>query len=186
MPRTRFAALGGIFALALLAAPATTHAQSGDRAVSLLAGGFTYDYAGDGTFPIAALRLDRRISGRLVSEVGVSYARVDVTLVEETATDPLPREARSNIFAATVGLQAELPLRHATPFVGIASGLFGRFDPEGGDRFVRMTTQFPIGLKVPLGSALGLRGEARFRLDEHQSGSSAADTELLIGLSWSF
>jgi hypothetical protein len=168
------------------AAPGTANAQDSERHLSILAGGFTYDFGGDATSPAAAVRVDTRLSRHLIGEVGFSYSSVPVTIVNNAEPDPTSREARSNIMALTAGVQAELPLSFARPFVGIAAGIFGRFDPKGGDRFVLSTMAFPVGVRVPVTERVGARAEARIRFDDHQGGTTAADSELLVGLTWRF
>ena len=185
MMRTMTSAM--LLAAATAALPAAAAAQApGERSISLLVGGFTYDMGGDATSPMAALRVDRRLSRHLVAELGFSLARAEVTLVDESTSEPVAREAESSIALGTVGLNAELPLAHVRPYAGVAVGMFGRFDPEGGDRFVRPSLAFPLGARADLGDRLGARAEARLRFDEHQGGASAVDTELLAGVTWRF
>jgi hypothetical protein len=179
--------ISGMLVLALGAFGRPSSAQAPDRSVSVMAGGFTYDFGGDRTSPLVGLRFDQRISRHLVAEVGASWALVDVDIVDYSAPDPTVSEGRSSLGSATVGLQAELPLERVRPYAGVSVGLFTRVDhPSGGDRFVRPMTAFPVGVRVPLGARALARAEARLRFDEHQSGGSAMDTELLVGLGWKF
>jgi hypothetical protein len=165
----------------------------GRRMLSVLLGGFTYDRSGDRTFPLAVVRADWALSRHVLSEVGLSFARAEVENFSDVfltrpaeAREPITVREDSNIFTATVGLQAQLPMRHVRPYVGFATGLFGRMDPPGGDRFVRTTQTFATGVRVPITAVLGARGELRYRLDQHQDGRAAGDFEQTIGLSWSY
>jgi hypothetical protein len=171
--------------LAIAAFTTFAAAQAPERTLSVMTGGFQYDFGGDATSPIATVRLDRRLSNNFVAELGVSWALAKVDIVDNTVPEPTVAEGRSSLGTATVGVQAELPLGPVRPYVGIAAGLFGRVDhPEHGDRFLRTTMAFPVGVRWPLGDRLTVRGEARVRFDEHQNGASAFDNELLFGFGW--
>lgn len=184
MTGSRFFVATAVAVLLVMLPARPAAAQQGESTISVLAGGLSYDFEGDGTFPAAALRLDRRVAGSILAEVGFSYALADVQVVDYTTPDPSLVPTNSSITAATVGVQAELPLARVRPYIGIAAGLFGRFDHERGDRFLRTTMAFPIGVRVPVARGLGLRGELRVRFDEHQGGGSSVNSELLAGLSW--
>ncbi|HEX6629740.1 MAG TPA: hypothetical protein VF048_01560 [Gemmatimonadaceae bacterium] len=150
------------------------------RQLSLSVGALRYDRADDDDFPMAALRVDWRLRRWLRSEVGLAYALADIPRPDATAGDD---DINSSLLAATVGLQAELPTPYVRPYVGAAAGLFGRFDEEGGDRFVRPTMAFPVGVRIPFSPRLGLRVEARWRFDEHEDGRSSPDVEQTVGVS---
>ncbi|HEU4630275.1 MAG TPA: hypothetical protein VFS08_11065 [Gemmatimonadaceae bacterium] len=156
--------------------------RSPARQLSLSVGVLRYDPADDDNFPMAALRVDWRLRHWLRSEVGLAYALADVTPAGAPAGSD--EEINSSLLAATVGVQAELPVPYVRPYVGAAAGLFGRLDEEGGDRFVRPTMAFPVGIRIPLSSRLGLRAEARWRFDEHETGGSAVDVEQTVGVSF--
>lgn len=191
-----------LVAVAAAVRPAAARAQDPEagadpvearRMLSLLVGGFTYDRAGDRTFPMAAVRADWPLSRFVLAEVGVSLARAEVENVIEAfqtrpgiGHGPAVVEEDSNIFTGTVGLQAQLPLRYVQPYVGLATGLFGRMDPPGGARFVRPTQTFAVGLRIPVTGAFGVRGDLRYRLDQHQGGDAASDFEQTIGITWSY
>lgn len=179
-------------ALVALAAPATAAAQRRfpprsvrdvyvpSREVSLVVGVLSYDPADDKNFPMAALRFDWRLSRYIRSELGFGYALAELS-------DPAGADMNSSLLAATVGLRAELPLPVVRPYVGAAVGLFGRFDAEDeGDQFVRPTQAFPVGVRLAFSQRVALRGEVRFRFDEHRGGGSAVDVEKTGGLSFSF
>ena len=151
------------------------------REATLAVGVFDYDVADDQTFPMAALRVDWRLTRYLRAEFSAAYATGDVE--DGVGTDD---DIRTSLGAATVGLRAELPWPYIRPYVGAAGGLFGRYDEEGGDRFVRPTHAFPVGVRIPLSDRLALRGEVRFRFDEHQGGGTAVNAEQSAGLSFVF
>jgi hypothetical protein len=159
-----------------------------DRQMSLVVGALDTDFAGDDHFPMAALRADWGINRFLRLEVSGSYALGDIQRTNPPATgDP---NTSTSLGAVTLGLLAEWPLRFGRPYVGVAAGLFGRFDAEdkdqGGQRFVRPTNAVPVGLRLPLSDRLSLRGEARFRFDQFKSGASATNVEETIGLSFNY
>ena len=154
------------------------------RQLSLSVGALTYDPAGDENHPMAALRVDWRLRRWLRSEVSLSYAMAEFDRPVTIGDDD--DEMNSSLLAGTVGLQAEAPFRYVRPYVGAAAGLFGRFDEEGGDQFVRPTMAFPVGVRIPVSPRLGLRVEARLRFDEHQGGGSSANLEQTVGLSFGF
>ena len=152
------------------------------RQLSMIVGIFDYDVL-DKSVPMAALRAEWRLSRHVRSELGISYALAEMDRVTDEGTE----DVYSNLMAATVGLQAEMPLPGIRPYIGIAAGFFGRVDDEeDGARFFRPTHQIPVGIRVPLTSRIGLRGEARYRLDQHESGFTAENVEKTFGLSVAF
>lgn len=167
------------------------HTRYRDRAPSrnltLAVGVLRYDFAGqaDDNFPMAALRADWRLTRFLRSEIDATYALGDV------ADAAAPGGERSTSLAtATAGVQAELPFRYLRPYAGVAVGLFGRFDgDEGeseGERSVRPTTAFPVGLRLAVSPRLAVRAEVRFRFDQHDNNTTAADREQTVGLSFRY
>lgn len=150
------------------------------RQLALMVGALRYDLEGRETVPMAALRGDWRLGSVVRSELGLAYGFGDVPrLPESSAAGPIG----SHLLATTLGLTAELPTPWVRPYVGAAAGLFGRFDESGGRDFVRPTFAVPVGLRAQLGNRLALRGETRFRFDQHPSGASATNTEFTAGLS---
>ena len=146
-----------------------------DRAPSrdlLLGVGVLHDDLTDDDVPMAALRAGWRLRSWLRSEVGGSYAMADAIG---------GGDGHSQLVAATVGLQAELPWPVIRPYVGGALGLAARFDDQAKD-FVRPTFQVPVGLRLPLTSRLSLQGEVRWRFDELPSGGSAVNREHTVGV----
>lgn len=190
-----------LVALVVLASitPATSHAQRrrevrvqyrdddqrwarNDRYISLMVGALDADFAEDRNFPMAALRADWRLARLIRTELDVTYALVEVPRLPGSADE----DANSNVFTSTLGVQAELPLDIVRPYAGVAVGLFGRFDQEGGRRFVRPTHAFPLGLRVMVSPRLALRAEVRWRFDSSPNGPSTVDREQTAGLSFSY
>ena len=146
-----------------------------DRAPSrdiLLGVGVLRDDLTDDDVPMAALRAGWRLRSWLRSEVGGSYALADAIA---------GGDGHSQLIAATVGLQAELPWPVVRPYVGGALGLAARFDDQKKD-FVRPTFQVPVGVRIPLMSRLSLQGEVRWRFDELPSGGAAVNREHTVGV----
>lgn len=170
-------------AAALAAAPAAAQTAERGATLTLQGGGLMYDREDDGTFPMGAVRVDWPLSRYVRAEVGGSFARPGTTMTRPIAQNVMEAyEAHSSLATATVGLQAQLPTRIASPYVGIATGLFGRFDPAGGDRFIRPTQEVMAGVRVPVRGGIGLRGELRYRMDQHQDGGSSDDIEHTLGV----
>jgi hypothetical protein len=84
-----------------------------------------------------------------------------------------------------LGARVEAPFARVRPFAGMAIGVHGTFEAEGGDRYFGPSTQVLGGVQVALMNRLALRTEARFRLDQLQGGSTANNTELTAGITWS-
>ncbi len=157
-------------------------ARGPSRDLSLVVGALNYDFSDDRNFPTAALRANWRLTRHLRSEVDVAYATGDVPAPGGTGD-----ERNSSLLAGTVGIQAELPFRFIRPYVGAAAGLFGRFDSgSGGTSSVRPTHAFPVGVRIPFSPRLALRAEARFRFDQHDNNTTAANVEQTAGLSFGF
>jgi hypothetical protein len=153
------------------------------RQMTLAVGVLRHDGVSDDNFAMAALRTDWRLAHWLRSELSVSYALAEVEAPAGSGEDDMD----SHLLNATVGLNAELPVPVIRPYVGIAGGLFGRFDSEGGEDFVRPSVAVPVGVRIPLTSRLGLRGEVRWRFDQQEGGGDAAvNREQTIGVSFGF
>ena len=154
------------------------------REATLVVGVLNYDFADDDNFPMAALRFDWRLTRHLRSELSFAYA---VAQVDDPAGDG---DMNASLGAATVGLRAELPFPFVRPYVGAAMGLFARIDErdtdEGGVRSIRPTHAFPVGVRIPLSDRVAVRGEARWRFDQHRGGLTAVDIEKTAGLSFAF
>ena len=158
------------------------------RSLTLAVGALRYRDATDDNHPMAALRAEWRLRSWLRSELGMSYAlaNLDVTPPGSATTE----EIDASLLTATVGLNAELPIPILRPYVGAALGLGARFDGDGdtyeGDSFVRPIVAFPVGVRIPVSSRLGLRAEARFRFDEQPDGRSMTNVEQTVGISIGF
>lgn len=176
--------VGAALAVAALAtAPAAAQTAERGATLSIQGGGFMYDREDDGTYPMGAVRVDWALSRYLRAEVGGSYARPQTTGYRPIAQNVMEAyDTHSDLVTATVGVQAQLPTRIASPYVGLATGLFGRFDPAGGDRFFRPTQEVMAGVRVPVRGGIGIRGELRYRLDQHQDGGTANDMEHTLGV----
>jgi hypothetical protein len=172
-------------AAALAAAPAAAQQTGDDRpTLSVQAGGFMYDREGDANYAMGAVRVDWPVSRYVRAEVGGSYSRPTTTVVRVIDTNHTTQgiPSHANVFTTTVGVQAQLPTRFATPYVGMATGLFGRFDTNDGERFISTTQEFMTGLRVPVSERIGVRGELRFRFDRHQNSGTASDVEQTLGI----
>ena len=154
------------------------------RELTLAVGVLDYDFAGrdDDDFPMAALRANWRLTRHLLSELDATYALGDVA--DAAAADG---ERSTSLATATVGIQAQLPFRFVRPYVGAAVGLFGRFDDgDDAESSVRPTTAFPVGVRLALSPRLAIRGEVRWRFDQHEPNATAVDREQTVGLSFGF
>ncbi|HEY0018195.1 MAG TPA: outer membrane beta-barrel protein [Longimicrobium sp.] len=170
-------------AAALAASPAAAQTAEQGATVTVQGGGFSYSREGGDLIPMGAVRVDWPVSRYLRAEVGSSYARPGTTMTRPIAQGVQEAyQTHSSLATATVGLQAQLPTRLATPYVGIATGLFGRLDPDGGDRFIRPTQEVMAGLRVPVRGGIGLRGELRYRMDQHQDGVTGSNMEHTLGV----
>lgn len=179
-----------LFALAALlgAAPAASAQAAGDAArptsVSLMLGGLGTDVSEGETFGMAAARADWRLSRWLLAEAGVSYARGEIEMTRHGGGTPSFYMDNTGLGTATVGVQAQLPLPHVQPYVGIATGLYLRLDKPGGHRFLSTTHEFPAGVRVPLTRRLGARAEVRLRYDQQQFSGQEFGAETTVGLSF--
>jgi hypothetical protein len=155
------------------------------RQLSLMVGVLNTDLGDNDNLPMAALRADRRVSRLVRAELDVTYAFGEL---EGVALNPPGGDVNTSLATATVGVQGELPIPYVRPYAGAALGLFGRFDEKGkgGERFVRTTTAFPIGVRIPVGDRLSLRAEVRFRFDADPTGATTQEAEQTAGLSFAF
>lgn len=149
-----------------------------DRDLSLVVGVFDYDRDNGDVSPMAALRAEWRVARWVRAEIGASYALATVDRSDLGAGE----ESNSNLLHASVGIKAELPSPVLRPYVGAAVGLFGRFDSDDGQEFVRPSLAVPVGLRIPVGDRVNLRAETRFRFDEHLDGRSVPGREFTVGL----
>lgn len=149
-----------------------------DRDISLVVGVLDYD-RGDGDLaPMAALRAEWRLASWVRTELGASYAIASVDRPDLGAGE----DANSNLVHASVGVKAELPHSVLRPYVGAAIGLFGRFDSDDGEDFVRPSFAVPLGIRIPVGDRVNLRAETRFLFDEHLDGRAVPSRAFTVGL----
>lgn len=177
--------IGALAALAFAGQAAEAGAQTRDRNLSVQTGGFVYDAAGDQTTPMVAVRADWGISRYVRAEVGVSYARPEVAVGDNSGTVMTYRSRPSNVGTATVALQAQIPFRVAQPYIGVGTGLFGRVDPGVGEEFISTTQEFMGGVRIPVSKRIGIRTELRFRFDDHRDFDSR-NLEETIGVTVRF
>lgn len=160
------------------------------RSVTLQVGGLASDVfiSEAQSYPTVGVLADWRLSRYLLAEVGSSYTRGRVEVANHTGPVSTYHEKTTQLATATVGMQAELPLPYVRPYVGIASGLFLRLDPSGGDRFLSTTQAFPVGVRVPVTDRMAARGEVRVRYDNHwgAEGGTALGAEATVGMSFKF
>ena len=146
----------------------------GRHTITLQIGGFTHDYYGDEMSPMLAVRSGWRFHNWAIAELGGMYTRPEN-----------PGEPSTNMFGVDLGVRAEAPLSTMIhPYVGLATGIHGTFEPDGGDRFFGPSTHALGGINLGTRDGLGLRFEARYRLDQMQDGASADNMELTAGLTW--
>lgn len=152
-----------------------------DRDITLAVGVMDYD-RGDGDLaPMASLRAEWGLRRWVRSELALSYALADVPR-PDLGTD---ETSNAQLAGASLGIKAELPSQVIRPYVGVAAGLFGRFDSDDGEEFVRPSLSVPAGVRVRLGNA-SLRLEARWRFDEHKDGVSVPSREFTAGLGFRY
>ena len=145
------------------------------REITLQVGGFSHDNYGDEMSPMVALRTSWRVREWLVTEFGGMYTRLE--RADETAV---------NMTGLDLGIQAEAPVTVLRPYVGFATGIHATYEGEGGARYFAPSTQALAGLRLRLPAGLGLRGEARYQLDQQEDGPIADNVELTGGITWSW
>jgi len=177
--RTRRLCLALPAVLAGLACASTADAQRWRswpaREITLQVGGFNHDLYGDEMSPMVALRTSWRLRDWLVTELGGMYTRPE-----------LSDERTVNVTGVDLGVQAEVPSFVVRPYVGLATGIHATYEPEGGARYFAPSTQAMAGLRLRLTPGFGLRGEARYRLDQQEGGPIADNVEVTAGLTWSW
>ena len=170
------AALAAASFIPLDSADAQWRRHSRDRSVSIMAGAFYHDYYGDEAAPMAALRFNWEVRRWLVTEFGTFYARPETDNDDDVS-----------MTGADVSIQAQLPHPLLQPYLGLGTGIHITLEQEPGDRYAESSTQAMGGLRLSLGRGIGLRGEIRYRIDDQQSSTNAADNiELTAGLSWAW
>ena len=172
----------GAAVAAVLALPAAAQTAARPATLSIQAGGFMYGMESSGVSPMAAARVDWPITRFLRVEAGGSFARAGAVIHLDQYETPTAVDGHTHLFTATVGVQVELPTRHANPYIGVANGLFARRDPSLGERFVASTREIMGGVRIPYNNRLGVRAEARLRLDDHQGRGTASNLEQTLGV----
>lgn len=151
--------------------------RSADRDLTLAVGVLDYDRSDDDLAPMASLRAEWGLRRWVRSELALTYALADVPRPDLGANET----SDAQLGGASLGIKAELPARYIRPYVGVAAGLFGRFDSDDGEDFVRPSLSVPAGVRFRFGS-MSLRLEARWRFDEHEDGLSVPSREFTAGL----
>jgi hypothetical protein len=141
------------YALLLVSAiPAS--AQTSTREVSFAIGASQFDASGTGTAPLAAIRAAAPLVGNwMLGDISLSYASLD----EQFST------INTRVGVAEGQLQAQLPATRVRPYVGLGGGWLHYFNNSGGLPATNPTVSGSVGLRVPVSSALLLRGELRLR-----------------------
>jgi hypothetical protein len=160
--------------------------ENGARSVAVMAGGLMYDFEGDQTKLMLSGSADWQITKHLIVELGSTWSRFDISRLDHTQNPVVSVPSTTQLFTGTVGVQGQLQLGRVRPYLGAATGVFVRYDAEGGDRFIRPSTSFPLGVRIDVLDRFGIRGELRARFDEHQSGASGINLEQTLGVSVRF
>jgi hypothetical protein len=159
-------------------APALGSEFGPKRALTLQAGGFSYDQIDADRSPMLGLQMNWALSPLVVSEVGVTGSQVSLPGV--LGTD------NRRVGTLTVGVQAQAPLPYVQPYVGVSTGVVREFDRVADGHTVRSTHAFPVGVRVPLSQHVGLRGEVRYRFDDLDGGRNVPNTERTLGVTVRF
>lgn len=143
-------ALGAV--LLLSAVPIA--AQTATREVSFAVGASQFDASGTGTAPIAAIRGSTLLVGRwLLGEISLSYASLDEQF---GATN-------RRVGVGEGQLQAQFSTTRVRPYIGLGGGWLHYFNNDEGRSAATPTLSGSAGLRIPIASALMLRGELRVR-----------------------
>lgn len=154
--------------------------------ISVVGEVLSYEPSDDESFPIFSVRADHSLSEYVRLEVETSLSRPDVQQDEQFFYDPSLPTKSANLFTLTAGFQARYTMGRVEPYGGISAGLFARVDDDSeGQRFSRNTFSFPFGLRIWVTDHLGIRGEYRFREDNHQV-VTYSNNETTVGLFWTF
>jgi hypothetical protein len=162
---------------------------AGMRTAELRVGGLMYDRGGDATNPLLGAGVNWMLSRHILAEVEGNWSSSDGFYLDYVGnpSNPQTRETSTHLAIATAGVQAQALLGPVRPYIGIAGGLFVRYDEQpGGDRFLSRTMAFPVGLRIDITDRIGLRGELRARFDTHQDGGSGTNLEQTAGLTFRF
>lgn len=154
-------------------------AQTSSREVSFAAGVSQFDASGTGTAPIAAMRAAAPVIGQwMLGEASLSYASLD----EQFST------SNTHVGIGEAQLQAQLPAARIRPYIGLGGGWLHYFSNAGGRSATTPTVSASAGLRLPVSSALLVRGELRFR--SWKSGSDSGfhnnAAEFTAGVGYTF
>ena len=142
------------FSVLLLSSAIPVGAQTGTREVSFAVGVSQFDASGTGTAPMAAIRGAAAVVGRwMLSEISLSYASLD----EQFST------TNTRVGVGEAQLQAQLPATRIRPYFGLGGGWLHYFNNAAGRSATTPTISGSIGLRMPVSSALLVRGELRLR-----------------------
>jgi hypothetical protein len=170
--RSTFSALCSL----ILFAAIPVAAQTPGREISFAAGVSQFDASGTGTAPIAAIRAAAPLIGKwMLGEASLSYASLD----EQFST------TNTRVGIGEAQLQAQFPAARIRPYIGLGGGSLHYFNNAAGRSATTPTISGSAGLRIPVSSALLLRGELRLRTWKSGSGSgfhnSAAEFTAGIG-----
>jgi hypothetical protein len=154
-------------------------AQTSSREVSFAAGASQFDASGTGTAPIAAIRAAAPLIGQwMLGEASLSYASLD----EQFST------SSTRVGVGEAQLQAQFPAARIRPYVGLGGGWLHYFTNAAGRSATTPTISGSAGLRIPVSSALLLRGELRLR--SWKSGSNSGfhnnAAEFTAGMGYTF
>lgn len=129
-------------------------AQTATREVSLAVGASQFDASGTGTASIAAVRAAAPLVGRwLLGEVSLAYTSLD----EQFTT------GNTRVGLGEAQLQAQVSIARVRPYVGLGGGWLHYFNNAAERSPATATVSGSAGLRIPVASALMLRGELRVR-----------------------
>lgn len=177
--------LGVALGATMVLANDTAAQAAGDRAATLRVGGLMYDRGGDATRLMIGGGLEWTLSRHVLAEVEGSWAKFETSYVDYTQnlTEPPLRMTSTHLGTATAGIQAQALIGRVRPYIGLAGGLFTRYDQaDGGDRFLGRTFTVPAGVRIAVTERIGVRGELRARFDTHQDGGSGVNVEQTVGV----
>jgi len=153
--------------------------QTPIREFSLAVGASQYDASGTGTAPMGAFRYSAPIVGRwLLGDLSLSYASLD----EQFST------SNTHVGVVEGQVQAQLPFNSVRPYIGVGGGWLHYFSNAAGRPATGQTASGSVGLRIPVASALIVRGEMRLRMWEsgRNQGLHNNAAEFTAGLGFAF
>jgi hypothetical protein len=168
------------FCALLLFSSIPVGAQTRAREISLAIGASQFDASGTGTAPIAAIRAAAPLVGQwMLGEISLSYASLD----EQFST------VNTRVGVGEAQLQAQLLATRVRPYFGLGGGWLHYFNNAAGRSATTPTVSGSVGLRVPVASALLLRGELRLRSWKSggtSSGFNNSAAEFTAGVGYAF